>query len=320
MAHFYHKPGKAVLKFIANDILFSRFPGLFNALYNGLPWRVLGFLIGHQIIEPPKREVFWPIRLSNKKTLRIIIRENDDFSFGYAIHYKWHDVGLKRLQEFLLDYYDQSLLYLDVGANIGTSSIYALASGRPVWMFEANPALKEFVLRLFAENQFTSYIWEGVALSNRQGKQSFYISQSSFLSSFDQTHAAREGQVKEVVVETNTLDYYWQTGKFPRPPKIVKIDVEGHELQVLEGAAQLITDCRPAMIVEVIQSPAHRAEVYEFFAGRDYECFSITDCPKLRLRQINSAELMENDKEINFLFLHRTDEVRQPLAIHIERC
>ena len=54
-------------------------------------------------------------------------------------------------------------------------------------------------------------------------------------------------------------------------PSVIKIDVEGAELEVLEGARELFEACRPVVLCEVI--PASAPAVTDFFVSRGYEIF-----------------------------------------------
>jgi FkbM family methyltransferase len=64
----------------------------------------------------------------------------------------------------------------------------------------------------------------------------------------DGKHHIAEGQADaSVEVEAVSLDSFWQSAECPH--RIV-IDIEGHELAALEGAAQLIRRCKPHLILE----------------------------------------------------------------------
>src|SRR6185369_12155757 len=59
----------------------------------------------------------------------------------------------------------------------------------------------------------------------------------------------------------------------------VKIDVEGHELNVLNGAVELLDRCQPVFLVEA--EDRHRAEatrsVFDFFRNKAYRGFFLQD-------------------------------------------
>jgi hypothetical protein len=59
-----------------------------------------------------------------------------------------------------------------------------------------------------------------------------------------------------------------------RRPDVVKIDVEGAELTVLNGSHQLIGDVRPVFCMEV--STANRDRVATVFSDNSYTLFNAT--------------------------------------------
>src|SRR5262249_8004332 len=63
------------------------------------------------------------------------------------------------------------------------------------------------------------------------------------------------------------------------PVAFVKIDVEGHELHVLNGAVGILEQSRPIFLVEAEERHhvATPASVFRFFASHSYEGFFILD-------------------------------------------
>jgi len=64
----------------------------------------------------------------------------------------------------------------------------------------------------------------------------------------------------------------------------IKIDVEGSELLVIEGAKETIDRCRPSVQVEIVPKQCTRTgheqqDLYDFFADRDYVCVSAVRRP-----------------------------------------
>jgi FkbM family methyltransferase len=77
----------------------------------------------------------------------------------------------------------------------------------------------------------------------------------------------------------------------------VKIDVEGHELNVLNGAVGLLERCQPVFLVEA--EDRHRAEatrsVFEFFRSRSYRGFFLKDNDVIAVEQFDSRRLQDAD-------------------------
>lgn len=76
------------------------------------------------------------------------------------------------------------------------------------------------------------------------------------------------GVTETQTVVTLTLD--WLLTKVPAP-NIIKIDVEGAELEVLSGALEIIKTIRPVVICEV--GSERTLEVSAFFRSNGYKIF-----------------------------------------------
>lgn len=62
----------------------------------------------------------------------------------------------------------------------------------------------------------------------------------------------------------------------------IKIDVEGHEFEVLKGATKIIQDCKPAFMIEINsgflkRSGSSAAEIFSFFQERGYRHLKIDE-------------------------------------------
>jgi hypothetical protein len=66
-------------------------------------------------------------------------------------------------------------------------------------------------------------------------------------------------------VQTQRLDII----KFTARVGLIKIDVEGHEMPVLNGAAQTIFDYHPNVVIEVLSEQA-TADVARFMQAQGY--------------------------------------------------
>lgn len=277
-------------------------PQWVNFVYDSLPHETLVFLVHHGFFGKPTSAFDWKVSLTNGHALRLKVNPQDAYSMGYALHYKIHDVGLRRVQEMLSDQLPPRSLYLDIGANIGVSSIYALSQGVECWLFEPNTALRPFVEALFTENGFAKARHEDVALSSAFGEAEFFISESSYLSSFDAEHAAKDGKLRSVRVPLKPLDSYLPEIKLKADHLLIKIDVEGHELKVLEGAIETLKHFSPVVMLELLHNQDARAQAYEFMRGLGYSCEGIVDSPKLKLVALPNLEAVQAFEDINFLF------------------
>jgi FkbM family methyltransferase len=144
----------------------------------------------------------------------------------------------------------------DIGANVGMFAFAAahLAGTRgQVFAIEADIWLAGLLRRTQQELSVNNASVEviPVAVSESLGIAKFNIASrgrsTNYLS--NSSGSTQTGGVREVVsVVTVTLD--WLAKNLP-PPNVLKIDVEGAELRVLEGAQDLLTTIQPILLCEV---------------------------------------------------------------------
>jgi FkbM family methyltransferase len=120
-----------------------------------------------------------------------------------------------------------------------------------------------------------------LALSDYVGKARFTVfERGSGLASF-----APEGRGgREVDVAVTTLDRL--TAPFADRVAVVKLDIEGAEVQAIRGAAALIDRAAPIFVIEV--EPTHLArqgasvgDLMSALEPHGYEAFAITACARL---------------------------------------
>lgn len=154
-------------------------------------------------------------------------------------------------------------LAFDVGGNIGQAAKLLSRVADRVISFEP---VGQSVAAAREEKDPKGVVCQ-CAVSDHDGTVTLYIAQRSRLSgqlvSFEGLHWGDiEGSLE---VRCFTLD---TLAEVFGPPDMVKIDVEGHELLVLAGAAHTIAEVQPWMCVEV-HAQEHEAPVREMLAGYD---------------------------------------------------
>lgn len=136
-------------------------------------------------------------------------------------------------------------LAIDVGANKGVYTHILATLASHVHAFEPNPKAYRWLNRALPENVTP----HPIALSNTDGRADLYLPQrgtgfSNQLGSLSDMKAQTPHAT--VPVETRTLDAcaFSNVG-------FVKIDVEGFEMQVLEGARGTIARDKPVLLIEL---------------------------------------------------------------------
>lgn len=136
-----------------------------------------------------------------------------------------------------------SVVY-DVGSHAGYHTVLCallVGSTGSTVAFEPNPANFRSVIQQLELNSFGQVTLSSFALSDQCGKRRMDTSVSS-----GQTRVDSSGDLE---VEAHTLDCLVETRGFS-PPSVIKIDVEGHEGQVLKGALSTLERYHPVVICD----------------------------------------------------------------------
>lgn len=125
---------------------------------------------------------------------------------------------------------------VDVGARVGISSRMFLHRGASkIIAVEADPSPVKCLYRNLSRFDKNKYEIHEVALSDKNGKDTFYLETASSDSSLIKPHESSE----PVLVETRRLDDLI-SGQDLGESNILKIDAEGGEPEVLRGAEGII--------------------------------------------------------------------------------
>jgi FkbM family methyltransferase len=164
---------------------------------------------------------------------------------------------------------------IDIGANEGKYSYYMKKFSRKVIAFEPNTDLWKKLRRLIGGN----YQLESAALSGKSSKATLRVDRSNTgISTIEEKNdlscAANIGAIVYREVETRTLDSYNIADV-----AMIKIDVEGHEEAVVDGAFETIRRNRPVLLIESEDRHNFGAprRLAESFARLDYMVFYVKD-------------------------------------------
>jgi FkbM family methyltransferase len=144
----------------------------------------------------------------------------------------------------------------DIGANLGYfSAVMAQAVGPTgrVYAFEPIPETFQRLELCRSLNGFEQLEPLQLALGADQGELTLHWDPR--VAGQASAHSA-QGEV--VSVPVRRLDDLVSSGRIA-PPRVMKIDVEGHELEVLRGSMETLSHSRPAVIFELNEPMAARA-------------------------------------------------------------
>lgn len=214
-----------------------------------------------------------------------------------------------KLLKFLVRSHDH---VIDIGGNRGIYAYQLWKLGTKVEVFEPNPTCAR-ILSAWAVDKPTVNV-HTVALSSHVGSANLHIPIDESGIEHDASASIENTgflHARDQLVPLQTLDSY----QF-EDVSLIKIDVEGHEYSVIEGAEATIISSRPALLVEIEQRHNSRpiGEVFEKIIVFGYEGYFMMKGKLMPLKNFNvasnqSMEDFNNSTGVyinNFLFLHQS--------------
>jgi FkbM family methyltransferase len=140
-------------------------------------------------------------------------------------------------------------IFLDVGANIGLySAAWSMATARPHLALEPVPQTAALCREVLALNGIVANVW-GIAAGRTHGTVTLTASGGGANNRWARDRSMVEAGTPLVDVVAAPLDdlVAWAS---VQAVAAIKIDVEGQELEVLEGAIETIRRWKPRLVVE----------------------------------------------------------------------
>jgi FkbM family methyltransferase len=180
----------------------------------------------------------------------------------------------ERELELVLALLDRGMHFVDVGANRGLYSRAAMLRGAHVTAVEPLPWLVDPLVRLVGQRGEVLQ----VAVGTQPGEHAIHIPTFEGVrvdtrSSLDPA-ANRGMSTEEILVRVDSLDHLWESWL---GVDMVKIDVEGTELDVLRSGERLLSEARPALLIEVEarHHPDDPAAAFRLLRNLGYDSFHL---------------------------------------------
>lgn len=152
---------------------------------------------------------------------------------------------------------------VDIGCNIGNFSLFIsklVKNKGKIFAFEAHPKTYQYARNNFALNKVSNIMLEQKALGEKDGTVSFSNDNYD-----DVNHITKEGGLTVPMIRLDDYEPLYEVAKI----SCMKIDVEGYELFVLQGAVTVLKKTKHVLF-EVYEESAtgygyHVEDVYDFF-------------------------------------------------------
>ena len=163
---------------------------------------------------------------------------------------------------------------IDVGAHRGAYTHWmsrkAGKEGRVI-AFEPQPELHAYLERMAGPFRWGNVTLGPFALSSHEG--SAQLSRPRHWGAASLEPVPEEGPVEHFEVPLTSLDAY--RARHPELPRVgfVKIDVQDHELPVLQGATGTLESCRPEILFECVDHIFRHGRIHQLLDSLGYSGF-----------------------------------------------
>ena len=227
------------------------------------------------------------IKVNNDKSFKIkhygFEVENEVFWNG--IYGGWEKYSLQLWSELC----EKSETIFDIGANTG---IYALLAKtiNPNAKIHAFEPVERVFNKLEYNNQINKYNIKSIkkAVSNFDGKATIYDKKTDHTYSVTVNKDTSDDPENSIPVEIETikLDSYIKQNNISKID-LLKIDVETHEVEVLEGFKEHINIFEPSILIEILNEKVAKG-IQNIISGIDYVFFNIDE--NNGVRQVTKLE------------------------------
>lgn len=215
----------------------------------------------------------------------------------------WPDVNSYELS-FLYGFLKEGMIFFDVGAFQGIYSVVAAKKvGRQGRVFAFEPSRKEWPIlkaNLFV-NGIKNVKVESYALTSKTDEFTLYVVKVEGIGLNSLKKRITNYPLREIRVKGTTIDEYCSQNRIERID-IMKIDIEGGELEFFYGAKKVLNVYRPLIICEVLDACTslwgYKAkDIIHFLKEAGYEWFVFSADGKI----YPHTELMEYSGTENYL-------------------
>ena len=186
----------------------------------------------------------------------------------------WFEDEIRFVRRFLRP----GMRAVDVGASFG---VYTMTMARSVgaegsvWAFEPTPGTADFLGATLELNQASQVRLTRAALSDRPGSVAFRTGEQSELNAVAQPGEPGTVSVPAVTLDQMAAEQSWGEVDF------IKLDVEGHEVEVITGGTALFNSASPLVMFEIKGREGVDLRPLALLGGMGYRFYRLLPDPPL---------------------------------------
>jgi len=220
---------------------------------------------------------------------------------------------------------------IDIGANAGIYlvKLRAIDRERQYIGFEPNPLCKYYVSEVIRLNNFKKANCFPFALSNKDEVRTLYASKADDAgASLIQEFKNEDDLSYSTEVVTVIGDQFIKLLDLPDGISTIKIDVEGAELEVLEGLCETIDKFKPTFYCEIWNPVDDGTPGYQQRLTRLRALFKLLDDYNYviygasqdgALNQIRGIEAISHHYRLEYMLAHESDAAAMLAAFEVEK-
>jgi len=204
---------------------------------------------------------------------------------------------------------DERTIFLDVGVNIGQTILQVKAIYPKIRYigFEPNSVCVAYLNHLVTLNGLRNITIIPIGLGDQPGLQ--LLNKMSATDSGASVIQAAGRDLKEVI-PVFSLDSIYQKLELNSSRVIMKIDVEGYELEALRGMKEFLKEVRPTIIIEILDA-LHKDDlenkqerndaVFKLVSSLEYRAYRL-----IKNSEVNRVQALEAVTEITTVVMNKT--------------
>lgn len=188
----------------------------------------------------------------------------------------------KNINFHIFQKYRPNTIYIDIGANIGTTALPIAVKEKnlEVHAFEPNPKIFKILNENKLQNSCDNLFLHNYAVGFKEEKSQLFITQREN-GNFGTSSLQNNNDIMDsesIEVNVIKLDDFFE--KFEKTISLIKIDIQGFEWQAIQGAKSIISKQKPTIIFEhddqYLDEPIKvKKELEKFFKEHQYNIFEI---------------------------------------------
>ena len=229
-----------------------------KSIYRNFPWKQEVFSLLKKLYRPPRRiyqhlyfNGIFPVKVGKE---RFYLKH-----YGYQIENTIFWEGIESWEKVSTGLWiklcKRADVILDIGANTGIYSLVAstINPNASVYAFEPVSRVYNKLVENIQLNNFKVACFEA-AVSNSDGKAVIYDQPTEHILSVTVNKNMHKASVEVIETEINTLTLasFIEKNKISKID-LIKIDVETHEPEVLEGLKSYLGIYKPTLLIEILE-------------------------------------------------------------------